>query len=274
MRKPVICQRMLLKVSIFLMAVTLILCPAILTQAIETSPACKLEVIQPSSADTYIDSVWSDTNNDGGGLSIHVTEFKSLRSFVKFDLSSIPLGSSVNTASLKLYFSGIGAVYPTGRTFMAYRVSNDWVENEATWNSYQTGSPWDTAGGDYSTDGASSTPAPSSLGTWVTWDVTSIVKAWIEDGQPNYGFLLRDLNEGSPPFYGANFDSRESIFTGWRPILEIDWCEALPIVEPEPVGGELLSFYQLPNILIAIALVVSLVLSYNLYEKKHYFINR
>ncbi len=240
MRKTVICQRILLVTSLSLITATLILCPTIITQAIDASAACKLEELQPSSADTHIDSVFDDNNYAGmASISIALTQFKSVRGLVKFDLSSIPLGSTVNTASLKLYYSGSGGA-PTGRTFTVYKITKDWVENEATWNSYQTGSPWGTPGGDYSTEGASSTTVPSSVGLWMTWNATSIVKAWIEDGQPNYGFLIKDLNEVYPPSYGVNFDARESPVTGWRPILVIGWCEAPTITEPEPVGGEIL----------------------------------
>ncbi|MFC1507347.1 DNRLRE domain-containing protein [Thermoproteota archaeon] len=236
MRKQIICQRSLPKVTISLMAATLILCLVISPQTVNAT----LTIIQPSSADTYLDSILSNTNNNGyAAITVGITNFKILRSLVKFDLSLIPLGSTINTASLMLYNGGRSGDDPAGRTFTAYRITNDWVETQATWNSYRTGSSWDTAGGDFSTDGASSTTVPSSMG-WMTWDVTAVVKAWIEGGQPNYGFLIRDLNEVlQDPGFGVNFDSKESIFTDWRPILEIDWSESAPTVEPAPVGGHI-----------------------------------
>ncbi|MFC1507237.1 DNRLRE domain-containing protein [Thermoproteota archaeon] len=236
MRKPIICQRILPKLTISLMAATLILCLVFSPQTVKAT----LTVIQPSNADTYLNSIQPNVNNDGYAVfNVGVSSSVITRGLVKFDLSSIPLGSTINTASLMLYGSGRSGD-PTGRTYAVYRVTKDWVENQATWNSYRTGILWDTTGGDFSTDGASSTTVPSSIGWWMTWDVTTIVKTWIEDGQPNYGFLILDLNEVVPDPTGfIGFDSKESIFTDWRPILEIDWSESAPTVEPEPVGGHI-----------------------------------
>ena len=60
------------------------------------------------------------------------------------------------------------------------------------------------------------------------FDVTDIVAAWITDGQPNYGFLIKVADEtGSQAGFG--FRSRESSTTP-QPILQINWTTL-------PVGG-------------------------------------
>jgi hypothetical protein len=57
------------------------------------------------------------------------------------------------------------------------------------------------------------------------WDVKSIVKEWIEGGQPNYGFIIRDPNEDENPLDTAiSLYSKEYLLDpDLRPILEVEW---------------------------------------------------
>jgi hypothetical protein len=78
----------------------------------------------------------------------------------------------------------------------------------------------------------------------VTWDVTAIVKAWIESGQSNYGFLVRDPNDGVVSTdAAATFLSKESgipPYEAWPlkpPILIVDYTPSVPVVAGGPVGG-------------------------------------
>jgi hypothetical protein len=64
----------------------------------------------------------------------------------------------------------------------------------------------------------------------VTWDVTEIVKDWVEGGQPNYGLLLRhyDFNVNSQ---SAIFAPRES--SGQEPKLEINYSPPRPQINSQ-----------------------------------------
>jgi hypothetical protein len=166
------------------------------------------------------------------------------RVLVEFDLSSIPSGSTINTASLQLYYEGVVNA-PVGRTYTANRVTTNWVEGNgngggttgATWNKPdQSQTPtWTTNGGDYTTTGAASQVVPATFG-YMTWDVTAIVKAWIEGGQPNYGFLMKDLNENVLGTVGAYFWTRE--YGSFMPILTVDYSATpAPSGPTTPVGG-------------------------------------
>jgi len=208
-----------------------------------------LTVITPSSADTFIknDAVGENHGTDvypvvRSGDPTHIW-----RILVKFDLSSIPSGSTVNVAQLSLYKTGAGFGLP--RVYTANRLTGDWVEgdntNGVTWNeanhiaASHPGSCTDwTDGGDFTTDGAASASVPGT-GQWMTWDATAIVKAWIEGGQPNYGFLIRDPNDGVASTDDSNvFLSREEgYWQNLRPILEIDWSTPTPTPTPRAVGG-------------------------------------
>ncbi len=187
------------------------------------------EIIQPSSKDAYI------VEGGGGsytGTSSYILVYPRIgyrfRTLVNFDLTSIPSGSTVSSALLKLYYNpGVGD--PSGRTYMAYRITQLWIETSVSWDNLAT----PDGGIDYTTTGGASSTVPSSSG-WMTWTVTDIVKAWIEGGESNHGFLIKDNNEESSEevMDQSNFYSREWSEAGQRPILEITYSEqVMPTIE-------------------------------------------
>jgi len=205
-------------------AVFLISCLVMIPQTVYAD----LSVFTPSTADTYIINALS--NNNFGTLYVLVVVSApqdQAHSLVKFDISSIPQGATINLAYLMLYYSSNLGTNPAGRTVTANRVTKDWVELQATWNSYKTGSPWTTPGGDYVPDGAASATVPAAYG-WMTWTVTDIVKAWIQGGQPNYGFLVKFADEdqvGEVQFHTREYTYEPDL----RPILKVDWTPSRPV---------------------------------------------
>jgi hypothetical protein len=184
------------------------------------------------SADTYLDI--SDPNPHGSGISLLVEGGGAVlqRTLLKFDLSSIPIGSTVTEATLRLYVHGYGAV---AGTVTVYRATEEWAEDQATWNVRLTGLGWagispPGAGGTWATDGAATAAALS--GGWMSWTVTDIVKAWIEGAQNNYGFVIKVTDEGTNCW--LFFASGEYYSKEYYPVLEV-----LGPPEPSvaPVGG-------------------------------------
>jgi hypothetical protein len=136
---------------------------------------------------------------------------------LRFDLSSIPAHSTVISASLALYNTSQSSL--DGRDNFARRVQlfpvlRDWDEGN------QAASPVDGAGkhgatGDQAFDyhvgegvdvawgargmasGSDYATAPVSYADvinpgWYTWEVSSLVQAWVRGEQANYGLVLRD----------------------------------------------------------------------------------
>jgi hypothetical protein len=207
-----------------------------------TGPAyATLTTITPS-ADNYLSSFDPSTNYGAdatgyvrsgytGGYNGAVD-----RLVLKFDLSAIPACSSVNSAYLLLYYFDSAQSDPAGRTYNAYRLIEDWSETGSTWNSRDTGVPWTTAGGVWTTEGYASSIVPPSYGQWMSWDVTGIVKDWIESNQPNNGFIIRDPNDGvSSTDAAAIFRLRQWTSESVRPVLKIDYTAGS--CPEEAVGG-------------------------------------
>jgi len=99
-----------------------------------------------ANADTYIDrntATGENNTNYGGNTTIRVEYNRNNNwdefSLVKFDLSSIPSGATITSATLKLVKTGgdTGA-----KNVAAHRLTKNWVENQATWNIYSSGNNW------------------------------------------------------------------------------------------------------------------------------------
>lgn len=97
-------------------------------------------------------------------------------SYVKFDLSSIPEGSTINSASHNIY------VY--GRLFLNYlflgTVENSWDEDTLTWNNKPG----------RSTDIGNVYVSP--LDQWYSWDVTSQVTNALPSSEISFDMVLED----------------------------------------------------------------------------------
>ena len=194
--------------------------------------------------DSYIDAGSPDSNY-GSEAALYVESYdaQQRRTLVQFDLSTIPPSAEITSATLKLYYatyskSVVAGESPGGRIYWAYRVTQPWTESGITWNKYDGTTPWTTAGGDYTGTGGAALTMPSSMPRWVEWDVTNIVEAWIEDSQPNYGFIIKDADETLTVdnWVWTSFRSSEYITQEDRnPILEIIYtdpnAQVMPTIE-------------------------------------------
>ena len=107
----------------------------------------------------------------------------------------------------------------------AFQVTTNW-DNTLTWNKYIASSPQ----GNYDLDGYTdfsvvSVTNNTTESTWLTWNITSIVKNWYA-GQPNYGVTISDINRGTEGYSARNiqFASNEySITVRLRPKLIISY---------------------------------------------------
>jgi len=147
--------------------------------------------IQPSTADSWLNggSVSWDTNFDDWGIVRVTNKQPTTRAVVRFDL---PSDWAIKTATLSLWKT----FGPESRTYSAHRITNDWVENQVTWNSRVTGTLWGTAGGDFNAGATATAGTGTSTGVWINWVITNDVNLW-QTGTNNYGTLIRDGNEGS-----------------------------------------------------------------------------
>ena len=198
------------------------------------------------------------TTNLGSNTHIFVNRLidHRCRIVVAFDLSSIPPGSQVTSATLSLfklheYILGGG----TDRTYWVYRLTESWTEYGVSWDYRYATTSWTDPGGTYNTDGGASTQTTTAEGIWISWDVTDIVKGWIEDELPNNGFIIRDSEEGATGSQDSWEFSAKELDLDYSPKLEISYT-------PPPVGGAVLPLNPLILSPWAMLIIFTLIISY------------
>lgn len=137
---------------------------------------------------------WSVNSNNGNSSSLSTSSGKGEKSLIRFDLASIPVNSTVQSATLQLFLYYSDASAGT-RPSELHKLNVDWLEMQATHSLRKTGVPW--AGGgplpnsDYVTS-AAAVAQTGSKGVWVTWAVTALVQDWVNNPANNNGVLMFD----------------------------------------------------------------------------------
>jgi hypothetical protein len=187
--------------------------------------------------DTFINSLFPD-NNDGGNAWFDAGTDGTggvRRGLVRFNLASIPAGSTIDSAVLRLTVTRVPGLAPMDSSFQTFRIQTNWTEGtqigmsgamagvgEATWNSSMSGATeWTTPGAasDAEAAASASTPVGSTFGASYAWSgagVTSDAQFWLDHPAENFGWLLRSVAEGtsrSVRGFGAREDAASLVGT-------------------------------------------------------------
>ncbi|MDB6053720.1 MAG: Chitinase [Verrucomicrobiales bacterium] len=201
-------------------------------------------------------------NNQGANSSIELGipgNSTKMRDLFKFDVSSIPAGSTVSSVSVKftVTFSHDG----TAHIGNLHKLLANWGEGTgsglpnatpvattgaACWNSRQFGqNAWTTAGGGSGTDYASAISGTGSLvssgaSTFAsTATLVSDVQAWVNSPSSNFGWILMYSSETG----GSNakrLATREDTTVANRPSITVTYTTAAPtptIAITNPASG-------------------------------------
>jgi endonuclease/exonuclease/phosphatase family metal-dependent hydrolase len=116
---------------------------------------------------------YADTNQ-GDDLETKTSSDMSVtrRALLKFDTTTIPVGTAIASAKLTVTVASGGAT--ASRHISAYQTTTSWDETQATWNSRRSGQRWSAAGGDLGTR-LDTQSVSNAGGTRVTFDVTPLV---------------------------------------------------------------------------------------------------
>jgi hypothetical protein len=181
---------------------------------------------QGSSSDTRMESGTPASDHSTENVIYDgVTGASINRGWIKWDLSSIPAGSTVTSAILSLYtVAGYGT---NGRTHRVYRVLRA-ATHLANWNTYDGTNNWGTAGCSNTTSdreatdiGSVAIPNNPSAGTEYQFNLTaSAVQEWINGTLTNNGFLIKVDTESDDLIA---FDSSEGSTANLKPKLVIEY---------------------------------------------------
>ena len=165
-------------------------------------------------ADAYVYSAAPATNY-GAAPTLYVGSQSTSatgRALFRFDLSSIPAGAMVQSATFQTYVVQSSSS-PTTLDVELKRVDASWQEMVVSWNTQ----PGYTGANNVLGVG-------KSLG-YYSWDVTSLVQTWV-NGAPNRGLALMSKNETTLGWRG--FTSRESTSPLNPPRLVLDYTLPTP----------------------------------------------
>ena len=99
-----------------------------------------------------------------------------IRSLVMFDLSTIPSGSTINSAEFEAHLVTSYDSPGSSCNIAVYRITRSWSEGSVTWNNKPGYSgPYD------------SVSIVHAAWDWYEWDVKSLVQEWVNDTYSNYG---------------------------------------------------------------------------------------
>ena len=188
---------------------------------------------QTRAADATLDES-NATTADGGLVNLTVNSRTNHleRALVQFDLSALP-NVGVKSATMNLTvttaLSGGGA-----RTYGAYPVTSFFSEPTVTWNDRLTNSTptsltaWTTAGGggDFSGTPTATVPNVTATTTTLAFNITADVQTWY-NGEPNYGELIADTNEGGGANHTISFGSKEASNSTTAPSLSIIYMQSV-----------------------------------------------
>lgn len=186
--------------------------------------------VSPSSTyagtrDTYL-SQNAPTTTFGGAATILVDgsdpqgSGKDLSTLIKWDVSSIPSGSAVQSARITF-----NVVNVSPQTYEAYALKRPWVEGQATWNVYATGAAWEIPGARGASDrgstvlGALTGSATGLYSFSLNGSGVALVQSWVNTPSQNHGLILADAANTD----GVDLSSSEAGTASLRPKLSVTY---------------------------------------------------
>jgi hypothetical protein len=143
----------------------------------------------------------------------HCVPAKVGRSLVKFDVSDIPAGTSIAQATLRLYLVNGCDIGERTHTITVYRTSGNWGETSVTWNSKPGHA-----------EAYGSRSMPSKTWGWYTFDVTGLVRGWVNGSFANQGLTLRGPESSGNSSARLGFATRNASGTTYDPRIVIRYA--------------------------------------------------
>lgn len=160
--------------------------PATTTVAIDAVADVTLDQAAPAENQGDSDAVWIGQ--------VEAPQSAARRGLLRFDLSQVPAGATIEEARLELYLASAAGRVETEVT--VFGVLDAWAESEVTWDTAPSLAPQLTS---------------TVVGTerrYYAWDVTGLARGWYAGTFANNGLLLRDADESTAVLRG--FFSREA----------------------------------------------------------------
>ena len=188
---------------------------ALFAQPTPVSAVSQTVTLHPT-ADTQVHQGNASTNYGGYTLmqtGIVSSSHRALGAYIKFSLSSIPVGSTINSAKLRLYME-VSSGSLLSVSYGLWRPLSNWSENSLTWSNQPS---------------QSTRLHVITIGRenqYYEWDVKETVKKWLDSTYPNYGVYVSGTVADTE--YTRSFRSREAATN--KPELVINYSAPTPTI--------------------------------------------
>ena len=156
------------------------------------------------------------------------------RSLYRFDVSAIPAGSTIDSASLKNYVSQNTTATGEGADLHLLDIdrASVWEEYTCSWNSYFTGNPWTTPGGDYIALQFLRATIPAGQDLFAIFTgLEGGVQTALDSYSGVFSFLMKLADEGIASIWATR--NREYTIALQRPQLSVEYSETvIPVASP------------------------------------------
>jgi Zn-dependent metalloprotease len=170
-------------------------------------------------ADSWVDGSNPASTSGGSNSTLFVVDSlspRTARTFLEFDLSSIPSSATVSEATLRLFYDGCD-FGPDEVDVGIYEVMGSWTESTLSWNT-QPSFAWvaeDIVG----------LGCAGATNAYVQWDITGLAQDWVSGSAPNHGMVVKAIDElGERGRLLAGFASRERTI-GEQPKLVVSYVD-------------------------------------------------
>jgi hypothetical protein len=179
------------------------------------------------SADTRIVSAAPTTNYANSNLGLNAWNINMTRTLFRFDLSSIPAGSTVSSTDIQItvYSNNLSA----SREGKFHPITSTWLEAQATWNNRQSGTPWSSAGADFNA-GVVDTVTVVNSNIVQNYTIDNTIQDCIDNGRDDFIFKFTDETDGSNR--NALFRESEYETPADRPKLTVVYIEPVTQICP------------------------------------------
>jgi hypothetical protein len=180
-------------------------------------------------ADTYIDSN-GPSSSFPTAIMIYVGKGPTgtVRGLLKFDLSSIPPSSTIDSGTLYVTIRSDNASLAS--TVCVYRQKKTWTSG-ATWNKYDGVNNWTSAGGFDASDCEQTEMGSITLTATETLNVTkaiplsaSYIQGWVNGSFDNNGILLKTTTEATQDQY--SYWAYDSGSISYYPTIAVNYSGA------------------------------------------------
>ncbi|WP_169982172.1 DNRLRE domain-containing protein [Microbispora sp. H10836] len=178
-------------------------------------------VVLPISGDTDVDNIFDWNNASGSFMKVGVdTGGEISRGYLKFDTAGLP--SRVTSATLKMRnMDAPSCGTAVGNGIQVRQITSNWDVNTIDWSPQPTST---TTNAVTSKEGSQGYVAGECGSGYMSWNVTSIVNAWVS-GTANYGLVLRAPSE-STIGYWVYSTSEETVEFNYPPKLIVTYTVA------------------------------------------------